>query len=578
MKSLWIVLYDLVSIATHWQVKSSSVFCQVNGFFFAIGIEAADAAMFLIALHSTVYIFWPNRAGGDSGLYPYRRAAYIFFAVWPIAMASMAFVTDTSPYVNTGQFCYLPTKPWWFRTALSWIPRYINLLLILLMYSSSYLYIRVMMRRYSRRNSEVPVGRPERIVPPTPSLMAHGLISQSPAGSTRSSSKTPSMTKTHKERSPTRPTEQFRIRDSFRGKMDKAGWGTRTSGTWTWAGFDAASAALQTFGPSSEGISPRSGAVIPDTATIPEQFVEDNTEVHEAPVAAELPKLAQLKRKLPVHTPSSIKSSKARGRNSPRFYHRPLANPSVSEDYFTDLACLDRSETRTSSQVDIKRVLREGPARISDSDFEMDSPIIALDQTAFESGGISRSREKTRRQLRYLFIYPVVYACVWIFPFVNDLSIFDQSLEKHPPRSLALCSLMSLSMQGLADSFVFCAREKPWRHLRGGFWVSFGLDFFKDWKFTFRKDSGRTREEMFNDSQRARSRREEELEMEMDIHRSPGGRRPPTFGGKNWWDAEFEESNQRRDTVSEETGPSSQRRESTTETMSKVVKGVSLGI
>lgn len=576
MKSLWFVLYDLVSITTHQQLKSSSAFCQVNGFFFTMGIEAADAAVFLIALHSTVYIFWPNRAGGDSGLYPYRRSAFAFFALWPVLMASLAFVTGTSAYVNTGQSCYLPTKVWWYRTALSWIPRYVNLLLILLMYGSSYLYIRVMMKRYSRRNSEIPMGRPDRVVPPTPPLMAHDLISLSPAGSMRSLSKAPSMQKIHKERSPLRPTEQLKVRASFRVRLDRLHPGMRTRGNWSWAGFESTPSALQAPGTSSGGVSPCSGMVFP--GTIVAEPLAQPAEAHESPVSMELPKLALFKRKFPTDTPSSTKSSTARGRHSPNCYHRPIPNHVGVEDYFNSPAHLRRGRAHTASLVHIEKILREGPLRIPGTDSETSSPVIALDQATFESGGISRSRERLRRQLRYLFVYPAVYACIWIFPFVNDLSIFDQSLQKHPPYWLGLCSLVSLSVQGLADSLVFCAREKPWRHLRGGFWESFGVDFFKDWKFTLRKDSGRTREEMFNDSQRARSRREEELELENEFRGSPGGKRPATAGGRNWWDNEFDGPDQRYGMEGEEAGPSGERRESTTGSLPRVVKRVSLDV
>lgn len=574
MKSLWFVLYDLISIAAHKELKSVSVFCQVNGFFFAVGIEAADAAVFLIALHSTVYIFWPNGAGGGSGLYPYRRGAYAFFALWPILMASLAFVTGTSAYVNTGQNCYLSMKPWWYRTALSWIPRYVNLLLILLMYGSSYLYIRVMLNRYSRRNSEIPVGRPDRIVPPTPPLMAHNLIATSPAGSMRSSS-SPQPVIQIPNTTPSRPSEHLKARESVRGKLDMFYSGTRLKGNWSWAGFEPASSAAHTPDPSSAGVSPFGGIAFPAAPTI--EPVQETAKISQASVPVEIPKLAFLKRNCPTNTPSSTKSSTGRGRPSPSFLYCLQAHHARVEDYFTDSANVVLGRAHTGSKVHIKKVLEEGPALILDADSGKSSPLISLDQATFESGGISRSRERLRRQLRYLFIYPAVYACIWIFPFLNDLSIFNQSLRRHPPYWLALCSLISLSIQGLVDSLVFCAREKPWRHLRGGFWQSLGLDFFKDWKFTLRKDSGRTREEMFNDSQRARSRRDEELELENECRGSSGGRRLPTAGSRNWWDADFEGSGQqRRDTASEEeAGPSGQRHVPLAESLSRIVRRVS---
>lgn len=168
------------------------------------------------------------------------------------------------------------------------------------------------------------------------------------------------------------------------------------------------------------------------------------------------------------------------------------------------------------------------------------SPVVALDQEAFESGGISKSRDRLRRQLRLLFIYPAVYVCVWVIPFTADMLSFSSSRigQDREPYWMLVCTLLSLSLQGFCDSLVFCTRERPWRHMRGGFWESFGLDLLKGWKFSLRKDSGRTREEMFNDSAHARNRREDELERENEFRGSPGGRMPPTAGGANWWDVE----------------------------------------
>lgn len=572
MKSLWFVLYDIMSIAARRQLKSSSAFCQANGFFFAMGIEAADAAVFLIALHSTVYIFWPHRAGGNSGLYPYRRGAYAFFVLWPISMASLAFVSGTSAYVNTGQYCYLPMKPWWYRTALSWIPRYINLVLILLMYGSSYMYIRVMMRRYSRRDSEIPVGLRTRMTPPTPTLMFHELFPLSLAGSLRSSSRTPSTIRTQKEGSISRPTQQLKTCEPFRGTLDMLYPGTRMEGYQSWAGFESAHSPSHITGPSSAGVTPCGGTAFPGRAAI-EPFAEP-AHVGEASISVQQPKLALLDRQLPAEMPSSTQSSTAIERSSTKRHHRLLAEH--VDDYFNGAAYSGRGREYTGSQVDIQRVLREGPVCLSGMESEKSSSILALDQATFESGGISTSRERLRRQLRYLFVYPAVYLCIWVFPFANDLAIFDQSMQKHPSYWLILCSLISLSIQGLADSLVFFAREKPWRHLRGGFWESLGLDFVKNLKFSLRKDSGRTREEMFNDSQRARFRREEELELENETRDSPEGRRSPAAGDKHWWDADFEGPLSRRSTMCTEAGQSGDRRGSSAKSLPRTMKTVSL--
>lgn len=542
MKSLWFLLYDIVSVFGHHSLESTGAFCQVSGFFISMGIEAADAAVFLMALHSTVYIFWPHRAGGESGLYPYRHMAYSFYILWPVLMASLAYVKGVPAYVNTGQSCYLPTVPWWYRTTLSWIPRYLILLIILVMYGSSYTYVRVMMRRYSRRNSEIPLRRVDRLVPQTPPLDCHGLAGCTPNSSLRSSSRVPSGGTLHRDRSPLRVNESPRLRDSFRLGLDKFYRDTRMKGTWAWTGFDSSVNMAPGHG-SSPGVSPM-GIGCPGTMTT-EPII---WETAEAEATLQPPKLAFFKHKVPVETPCSTRLSTLRGRTSPDFYRRALGNAAEnSEDHWVsrlDLGTLPntlgRNPLLTGSQVHLVAMLRQGPLRLEadNASVSTSSPVVALDQEAFESGGISRSRGRIRRQLRLLFIYPAVYACVWIFPFVSDVSKFNNALDQHNPFWMLVVSLISLCVQGLCDTVVFCSREKPWRHMRGGFWETFGLDFLTGWKFSTRKNSGRTREEMFNDGQHARSRREEELDRENEFRGSPGGRMLPTAGGVDWWDVE----------------------------------------
>lgn len=533
MKSLWFLLYEIVSIAPRRLLKSSSTFCQVDGFFFATSIEASDAALFLLVLHSTVYIFWPNRTGGDSGLYPYRRGAYAFFALWPILMASLAFVTGTSAYVNTGQYCYLPTKPWWYRTALSWIPRYINLTLILLMYGSSYMYIRVMMNRYGRRNSEVPVGHTDMTAPLTPSSTTHGLISSTSTGSGPSYSRTTSTAKVYKERAPSRTAKHLKARARFRLMLDRLNPRTHSRDYRAWTGFESGD--LQRPDPLSAPISPCGGTLFADPADIGP--LPATAGVTQASVG--LPKLAFLERKLPMDTTEPSDSLTAPELVRYNRYQRVQANHADAGNGVTGAAQVGHHQAHRCSQVHIQSILQEGPRRLSEAGSRLSLPIVALDQATFESGGITRSRQRLRRQLRSLFVYPAVYTCIWLFPFVNDLAIFNRSVQKHAPPWLALCSLVSLSIQGLANSVLFCAREKPWRQLRGGFWESLGLDFLKGWSCSLRKDSGRTREEMFNDGQQARSRRDEELELEQEILRGPEVRRPVRAGSKNWWDADL---------------------------------------
>ncbi|KAJ4387106.1 G protein-coupled receptor gpr1 [Gnomoniopsis smithogilvyi] len=596
MKSLWFVLYNIIVIGNHSRLDSEGAFCQACGYFFAMGIEAADSAVFLIALHSTVYIFWPNRAGGESGLYPYRRWAYGFFGLWPNLMASLAFVRGAPAYVNTGQSCYLPVTPWWSRSTLSWIPRYFVLLIILIMYGASYTYVRVMMRRYSRRSSELPMGQPDRLVPLTPPLHYHGLLPEDPeppdasikqssvrtrqSSARQSSTRVPSGGPLRQSISPPlRAEEPPGHWDSIKLKFDRLHPGTRMKGTWAWAGFESQTSLHDRENMMSPAVSPLGTRTPGTSAPTPappaadqEPAWDDAQSPDNSGNSLRHPKLAFLKHsKVPTPTPAGTPRSNStttlqRGRSSPDFYRRTVSSSNTDKTEEEDgvhnglrldstsipkiqgpdgpiaaTAMIPSSHLFAGSQVHIVTMLRQGPLRLPGSTSLHsgdESPVLALDQATFESGGISRTRDRIRRQLRLLFIYPAVYACVWIFPFASDITKFKTPVNQHDPLWMLVLSLVSLTVQGLCDTVVFCSRERPWKHMRDGFWKSFAMDFLKGWKFSGRKDSGRTREERFNEGARARSRRDEEMDRETEFSKSPGGRMPATGGAVDWWDVE----------------------------------------
>lgn len=598
VKSLWSVIYGIVSIYGHWQPDSAGSLCQICGFFYAMGMEAADSAVFLIALHSAVSIFWPNRAGGENGIYPFRRWAYGFFGLWPILMASLAFVRKTPAYVNTGQSCYLPTTPWWSRSTLSWIPRYVVLLIILIMYAASYAYVRIIMRQYSQRSSEMPLGRPGGLVPITPPIHYHGLLPADPdppeasvkqsSIRTRYSSVRPSLTRVlsggrvRQSISPSLQAEEpLRHWESVKLKFDRLHPGTRMKGTWAWAGFESQTSLQEPESVMSPAVSPlgsqAQGNTVPTpmpTALEQESAREVVRNLDDSDTPLRHHKLDFFTRSkvptiYPVGKPQcSSSTTPKRGRSAPSFYRRAIANKATDKtekDIYNDCSSLSlahiaqqtekdgptastalvpSSRLSASSQVHIVAMLRQGPLRLAALDSihssGNESPVVvALDRAIFESGGIRRSRDRIRRQLKLLFIYPAVYACVWIFPFASDVTKFKAPVnQQHGPLWMLVLSLVSLSVQGLCDTIVFCSRERPWEHMRGGFWKSFALDFLKGWKFTGRKDSGRTREEMFNEGARARNRRDEERDRETEFGKSPGGRMPATGGAVDWWDVE----------------------------------------
>ncbi|KAI3395115.1 hypothetical protein diail_1730 [Diaporthe ilicicola] len=222
------------------------------------------------------------------------------------------------------------------------------------------------------------------------------------------------------------------------------------------------------------------------------------------------------------------------------FYRRPISRVMQVDDRFaSNTLQADRSRHLDSSQMHIYTVLQQGPRHESEAGPTPNSPAVSLDYETLESDGISRGRDRIRRQLRFLFVYPAVYACVWVFPFISDVIGYDED-RSHNPYWIVVASLISLCVQGLADAIVFCFREHPWRHVEGGFWENLGMGFMNGLSFESRNEIGRTREEMFHDGSRARLRREEEQERERASRVSPGGISLQMSVSRNWWDVEVD--------------------------------------
>jgi G protein-coupled receptor GPR1 len=73
------------------------------------------------------------------------------------------------------------------------------------------------------------------------------------------------------------------------------------------------------------------------------------------------------------------------------------------------------------------------------------------------------TRRVMRRQLRLIFIYPIVYIALWIPPLTLNLLQYSPKYQKSLPAALAVTSTICLTLMGGIDCVVFLWREKPWR-------------------------------------------------------------------------------------------------------------------
>ncbi|KAG6032187.1 hypothetical protein E4U19_007645 [Claviceps sp. Clav32 group G5] len=185
-----------------------------------------------------------------------------------------------------------------------------------------------------------------------------------------------------------------------------------------------------------------------------------------------------------------------------------------------------RADHRIQDQTGL---ILDGQGSIS-SNSETESPQLIISPTTINAIGMPRVREKIRRQLGRLFVYPLVYMMGWLVPFITHIVWHDQAGY---PFWLVVLGLVSLCIQGLADSVVFLTVEKPW------------LDWTTDdvaarcclrWgKQSSTKRSGmrvgRTKEEMLIDGTIARSRRQRERTEHWPMAARRAGPK-----SRDWWD------------------------------------------
>ncbi|KID81798.1 BcGPR1, G protein-coupled receptor [Metarhizium guizhouense ARSEF 977] len=179
--------------------------------------------------------------------------------------------------------------------------------------------------------------------------------------------------------------------------------------------------------------------------------------------------------------------------------------------------------TATSSPSNTKLMLhREARSSLS-------TPCVVLSPAEPDATSMDKRRDSTRRQVRRLFIYPIVYILAWIMPFVNHVTPQGKSSF-----GLMLASVISLCVQGIADSLVFSILEKPWRHprlVKGSGWRF----WCEAWPGRSAVDSttaniGRSREEALVESRIALRRRNEELVERRML------RLVPHSAPREWWD------------------------------------------
>ncbi|EEU42954.1 uncharacterized protein NECHADRAFT_70923 [Fusarium vanettenii 77-13-4] len=512
-KGFWLLLFPAVELVAG-KIETEETFCQVSGFFLSLSIEASDVAVSLIAVHTALYIF-----RGEQGLYPFRKIAYGLAAVIPVVLATIAFVSSPG-YVNTGLFCYLPFNPMWKRLALSWIPRYLAFTVILVLCVAIYIYVRVLMSRFgaagddssktlSRMSNLDSADRHRQLaatVHATPVIISHGLIPSSM--SSRRNSITVSEERGRRPSLATLSTLHMDIpMVSHPSRLHSARMARRGSAQMWSAQFST----------------DLTGTTLSET-TLTRRRSESDFRVSMGTTRCGSDD---------VITPMEIHTQPDLFQEAPPPESTTPSNSAESPGgYYHKSADASAVPSRTPSLPNLFSMLRRerSSARIPDYD-------VALSQGDFNTPGTVKTREKIIRQLRLLFIYPLVYVAVWILPFIVQLTGYG----KGAPFGMRLASIIFLCSQGLADAIVFSLKEKPWKHGQ-----AVNLQSLMFWKRQRGVPDagprvGRTREEMMVDGRFARMRRDQEiaakkLEREADQTATNSVSKPKIT--PEWWDSE----------------------------------------
>ncbi|TGO63145.1 hypothetical protein BCON_0015g00740 [Botryotinia convoluta] len=488
-KALWFMVFPIV-IFLHGPVADDSKFCQISGFFLALGIEASDTSVLMVAVHTALYIFKPRSSSGEGGLYPYRRIAYTIWIVFPLLTASLAFVNNHEAYVGQGTYCYLPVRPFWYRLALSWIPRYIIFITIVTVYVSIYFYVRFRFRGFENSHSQDSCdstrrNQVRRSLPP-PALILNGPVTEI--------RRPPAAYVTERRKQSSSTLESLaNMRNNAHQFMWTSVFHSRNR---------------------THSVSPPSEISAPDTDSY---------------AGASTPQIVS-----EITNPALL---------MPQQILNPLPHPQFRNTSWRE-SIARRLSLDSNGSVYIHPATLQQQNGSAEQGNSYDMHLVNSRGQDLTVSEMIRTREKIRRQLRFLFIYPLVYLGMWTVPFVFHILQFNDNLAVNPPFAINLLTTIFICAQGAVDCWLFSTREKPWKHIPGTNGTFFGS--LKFWVIFFGKGKerqghgpGKTRNEMAREARQAYKRRDQELaQRRFEAQAGNGVVMERGRGDRSWWDVE----------------------------------------
>ena len=432
-------------------ISTQSKFCQASGYFLQSGIVSCgqcvqilmtpanlhtdavtvDLAILFMSVHMCLQIFPPSeRFGlGHDGLYHVRHWILGVWIIVPNVVASLAFINRSAAYMAQGAFCTLPIRPFWYRLALSWIPRYLIWIYVLYVAIRIYRHVGREFQVFGQEhNHSSSVGMPGEsavnravIIDAVRSARRKSLaapIVEEPVSPDYDETIAPDDVSIKKGRSMSLPALKSSLPNSaaasMTGSTNAATQGLSTPPTWS-------AAYLFT---EAIGSSLHSGRSNPTSRRGSRQI--------EVGMAAE--DFAPQPPTITEHQRESITTIE---------YFRSQTGPFADGASAPVLPPI-REESRAASSALTSGSVHHATARV-----------------------VKTRRRAIQRQLRLLFIYPVVYMLLWIVPFISHCMQYSNYYAQHPSFYLSALVTFCQCFMGFTDVVVFSWREKPWRHIPG---------------------------------------------------------------------------------------------------------------
>lgn len=370
----------------------------------------------------TLQVFRPSLGGSsdEGGLSSYKKSLLSLLVCIPALNASLAFIYSGDSYQVQGPFCVLPIRPFWYRLALSWIPRYIIAVAIVVMTLLIHFRVKAQTNEIAELNKrgELPSLHDEGHI-----LSLEANDEDESAWRNASAAEDGAMTGAPSDRSPHSKHEG--APEMSMGSIAENGLSaTNHSSDPTQSALRPSPSVSETSG-SYASVASSTAGLLPETQAA--------SDPHNAP----------------RHTPSNL---------------HPAASKEGNEhvNFAADPAPPQHARKQPSRLHSLSSILLPTRSSLA-SDGGSGSAAASVPQPRHST--LKQRHRHIQRQMRLLMIYPIVYLLIWLCPFIFHCTQYSDYYAKHPSLALVVLTNLSYTASGAINALIFCLRERPWTRI-----------------------------------------------------------------------------------------------------------------